>query len=212
MRAGLQVRFENQGHLIPKWREATTCSNYLDGDFRLSQELVSPFRRYADVARFRDVGGMDLVPPIIDAVVRHLIEGELAITGLEFNAESDCWTAQSWRVRLVSARMLAVQCFAEDGRVLARQELSCPQHIGEFSIRDTYFDSFRRRTQLASLHQAMRMDILPPLVDAAVRYVGDTHLTVSGLAYEPLRDRWAAQSWLMCMSEACSSSDFQQAT
>ena len=201
MRAGLQIRFENHGHLIPKWREATTCRDYLEGGFTLSQEHIATFRRYADVARFRDGGGRDLVPPMIDAVVRQAIEGELAVTGLEFDVESDRWTAQSWRIRFASARMVAVQCFAEDGRVLTRQDVDHLEHVGEFSIRDAYFDGFRRQTQIASLHQAMRTDVLPPLVDAAVRYVGDTHLTVSGLAFEPLRHRWTAQSWRMCMSD-----------
>jgi len=201
VRAGLQIRFENHGHLIPKWREATTCRDYLDGGFTLSQEYVDTFRRHADVARFRDSGGADLVPPMIDAVVRHAIEGELAVTGLEFDGESDGWTAQSWRVQLASARMVAMQRFTEDGRVLARHEVDRPQHVGEFSIRNVYFDAFRRQTQIASLHQAMRTDVLPPLVDAVIRYVGETDLTVSGLAFEPLRNRWTAQSWRMCVCD-----------
>lgn len=197
MKAGLQVRFENHGHLIPKWREATTRRDYLDGEFTLAQEYVDAFKRHSDVARLRDASGADLAPPVIDAVVRHVIEGELAVTGLELDPRRDCWTAQSWRVQLGSAFAAAMPCFGDDGRVRGRHHTDAPgtAQYGAFSLREAYSDVFKRATLIATLHLGLEMDVLPSLVDAAVRYVGQEEFTVSGLAYEPLRNRWTAQSW-----------------
>lgn len=91
------------------------------------------------------------------------------------------------------------QMFEDLGRPLARNRAvtQLPVHVGKLSMCDQHDRQFRRSVCTAYLRSADDgNDVLPPLRDAVVRWLGDGTVTISGIETDALSGKCVAQSWL----------------
>lgn len=91
------------------------------------------------------------------------------------------------------------QMFEDGGRPLARNRAvtSKPVHVGRLVMCDRHDFEFRRSVCYAYLRSPQEgADVLPPLRDAVVRWIGDGTLTISGIERDELSGKYVAQSWL----------------
>jgi hypothetical protein len=91
------------------------------------------------------------------------------------------------------------QMFEDGGRPISRSRAVTrqPVHVGKLSMSDQHDKEFRRSVCTAYLRNASDgKDVLPPLRDAVVRWVGDGTLTISGMETDPCSGKCFAQSWL----------------
>lgn len=91
------------------------------------------------------------------------------------------------------------QMFEDGGRPLARNRAvtHMPVHVGKLSMCDQYDQQFRRSVCSAYLRRTIDgRDVLPPLRDAVVRWLGDGTVTISGIETGALSGKCFAQSWL----------------
>ena len=91
-----------------------------------------------------------------------------------------------------------VQLF-EDGRPLPRHRAvrAQPVHLGQLTFVEEYDRDVKRTIQKASLKRlGDGANVLPPMRDAVVRWIGDGSLTISGLEIDDLTRVLTAQSSL----------------
>lgn len=91
-----------------------------------------------------------------------------------------------------------VQMFECEGRPLPRHRsaMRLPVHVGRLNLVDQYDKDFRRSVVCAFLRNATTgSDVLPPLRDAVVRWIGDGAMSISGLETDSLTRKSVAQSW-----------------
>lgn len=91
------------------------------------------------------------------------------------------------------------QMFEEGGRPLPRNRAVTqqPVHVGKLSMSDQHDTQFRRSVCTAYLRNVGDgRDMLPPLRDAVVRWLGDGTVTISGIETDPFSGKCVAQSWL----------------
>ncbi|MET0856969.1 MAG: hypothetical protein ABWY27_09490 [Telluria sp.] len=91
------------------------------------------------------------------------------------------------------------QMFEDGGRPLARNRAvtQMPVHVGTLSMCDQHDTQFRRSVATAYLRRSDDgKDVLPPLRDAVVRWMGDGTVTISGIETDALSGKCVAQSWL----------------
>jgi hypothetical protein len=91
------------------------------------------------------------------------------------------------------------QMFEDGGRPLARNRAVTqrPVHVGKLSMCDQHDSQFRRSVCTAYLRRTDDgKDVLPPLRDAVVRWMGDGTVTISGIETDALSGKCVAQSWL----------------
>lgn len=91
------------------------------------------------------------------------------------------------------------QMFEDGGRPLPRNRAvtQLPVHVGKLSMCDQYDSQFRRSVCSAYLRTVDEgADVLPPLRDAVVRWLGDGTVTISGVETDALSGKCIAQSWL----------------
>ena len=89
--------------------------------------------------------------------------------------------------------------FEDGGRPLARNRAvtQMPVHVGKLSMCDQHDSQFRRSVCTAYLRRTDDgRDVLPPLRDAVVRWMGDGTVTISGIETDSLSGKSVAQSWL----------------
>lgn len=91
------------------------------------------------------------------------------------------------------------QMFEDGARPLARNRAitKLPVHVGKLSMCDQHDKQFRRSVSTAYLRATESgTDVLPPLRDAVVRWLGGGTVTISGFETDALSGRCVAQSWL----------------
>ena len=91
------------------------------------------------------------------------------------------------------------QMFEDGGRPLPRNRAvtQLPVHVGKLSMCDQHDKQFRRSVCTAYLRTTESgTDVLPPLRDAVVRWLGDGTVTISGFETDALSGKCVAQSWL----------------
>jgi hypothetical protein len=91
------------------------------------------------------------------------------------------------------------QMFEDGGRPISRNRAVTrqPVHIGKLSMSEQHDKEFRRSVCTAYLRNVSDgKDVLPPLRDAVVRWLGDGTLTISGMETDPCSGKCVAQSWL----------------
>ncbi|MET0855763.1 MAG: hypothetical protein ABWY27_03345 [Telluria sp.] len=91
------------------------------------------------------------------------------------------------------------QMFEDGGRPLARNRAvtQMPVHVGKLSMCDQHDKQFRRSVSTAYLRRTDDgRDVLPPLRDAVVRWMGDGTVTISGIETDERSGKCVAQSWL----------------
>lgn len=96
--------FDSDGQLVVKWREAFQRHGELVGEWSHGEEHVKELRRYALVSRLR-VDGVDVLPPLVDAVVRVGLANNINVSGISrHNPLSGKWTPAAWRMEVVSIK------------------------------------------------------------------------------------------------------------
>jgi len=93
--------FDPDGLLIPKWRDAFTQRGALEGQLRITEEEITGLRRRALVARLND-GKQDVLPPLVDVVVRYANDRMLTISGISEVEPWNRWCAQAWRMEVIA--------------------------------------------------------------------------------------------------------------
>lgn len=91
------------------------------------------------------------------------------------------------------------QMFEDGGRPLSRNRAvtSQPVHVGKLIMCDQHDTQFRRSVCSAYLRNlGDGRDVLPPLRDAVVRWIGDGMVSISGIETDALSGKCVAQSWL----------------
>jgi len=95
--------------------------------------------------------------------------------------------------------LVVVAQMFEDGRPLPRNRAvtRVPSHAGKLSMSEQHDKEFRRSVTTAYLRAPdTGADILPPLRDAVVRWIGEGTLTISGFQQDELTNKCGQQSWL----------------
>lgn len=83
------------------------------------------------------------------------------------------------------------------GRWRAIAVTQLPVHVGKLSMSDQHDKQFRRSVCTAYLRTTESgTEVLPPLRDAVVRWLGDGTVTISGFETDQLSGKCVAQSWL----------------
>lgn len=94
--------FDPSGLQVTKWRESFQRHGVLVGQWMLGEEEVKELRRRCLVARLLD-DGVDVLPPLVDAVVRVARGTAINVSGISrHNLLSDVWTAAAWRMEIIS--------------------------------------------------------------------------------------------------------------
>jgi len=94
--------FDPDGQKVHKWREAFQRHGTLEGWFTHGEEYVKVLGRHTPVARVR-VAGQDVLPPLVDAVVRVAEGRRMNATGISDVSElSSVWRVHSWRMAIIS--------------------------------------------------------------------------------------------------------------
>jgi hypothetical protein len=91
------------------------------------------------------------------------------------------------------------QMFEDGGRPLPRNRSVTrrPVHVGMLTMCDQHDHQFRRSVCTAYLRSVDGgKDVLPPLRDAVVRWLGDGTVTISGIETDELSGKCVAQSWV----------------
>lgn len=92
------------------------------------------------------------------------------------------------------------QMFEDGGRPISRSRAVTrqPVHVGKLSMSEQHDKQFRRSVCTAYLRKVGDgKDVLPPLRDAVVRWLGDGTLTISGIETDPCSGKCVpAQLWL----------------
>lgn len=91
------------------------------------------------------------------------------------------------------------QMFEDGGRPLPRNRAVTqqPVHIGQLSMCEQHDKAFRRSVTSAYLRQpGTGTDVLPPLRDAVVRWIGDATITISGFEQDSTSNKCTQQAWL----------------
>jgi hypothetical protein len=91
------------------------------------------------------------------------------------------------------------QMFEDGGRPLPRNRAVTkePSHVGKLSMCEQHDMEFRRSVTTAYLRTVdTGVDVLPPLRDAVVRWIGEGTMTISGFQQDQLTNKCAQQSWL----------------
>lgn len=88
--------------------------------------------------------------------------------------------------------------FEDGGRPLPRHRAVTvkPEHLGKLSLAEGFDRELRRSVRSAHLRSVQSGDeVLPALRDAVVLWIGDGHMTITGLEQDHLTRRTVAQSW-----------------
>lgn len=73
-----------------------------------------------------------------------------------------------------------------------------PEHEGELSLLDQYDQEFKRSVVSVYLRRLDDgTDVLPPLRDAVVRWIGGGVMSISGMETDGLTRKCVAQSWFV---------------
>lgn len=91
------------------------------------------------------------------------------------------------------------QMFEDGGRPLPKNRAVTqqPVHVGKLSMCDQHDKDFRRSVTTAYLRTlGTGADVLPPLRDAVVRWIGDATITISGFEQDSTSNKCTQQSWL----------------
>lgn len=94
------VGFDKDGLLIPKWRDAFMLRGAPEGMLTIGEQEVEKLRRRALVARLTH-GGPDIVPPLVDVVVRYARDRTLVLSGISEEEPWNRWMAQAWRMEVL---------------------------------------------------------------------------------------------------------------
>lgn len=90
----------------------------------------------------------------------------------------------------------------EDGKLIPRWRISYEKPVfGELVLREGHDEHLRRNLRIASLHNhppkaGEPLDVIPPLVDAAVLYITDNRMSISGFERGDMLPT-VAQTWLV---------------
>lgn len=90
------------------------------------------------------------------------------------------------------------QLYEDGGRPLPRHRAVTrqPEHVGVLTLTEEHDRELRRTVRRARLLSVQGgTDILPPLRDAVVVWIGDTRMTLTGFETDELTRRSVAQSW-----------------
>jgi hypothetical protein len=87
------------GRPLPKHRSIRMLPVRI-GHLRLVEEHDRDYRRNVVCAILCGAGGMDLIPRLHDAVVRHIADGCMTISGFEKDEATSKCLGQSWFVQL----------------------------------------------------------------------------------------------------------------
>lgn len=98
--------FEDQGRPLPLHRLAFPQPSY-SGSFSFKEAHVSQFKRTLPVARLLSDQGHDMVPPLYDAKLLWMEDGEARVTGIEIDQVSQRRTVQTWNVRFGGCKEMA---------------------------------------------------------------------------------------------------------
>lgn len=102
--------YSDQGVPLPRHREITLRYTGV-GVFSMSEGYEKDFRRTVRVANLRPIGGGDsILPPLYDAAIVWVGDGQLRVRGFEINPMTKAHVAMAW-----GAEILADQ---RPGRVL----------------------------------------------------------------------------------------------
>ena len=95
------VGFDQDGLLIPKWREAFIQFGASEGELTIEEQEVEALRRRSLVARLR-VSGKDMLPLLADVVLRYAHERVIHLSGIAQDEPFNRWHAQAWRIEVLS--------------------------------------------------------------------------------------------------------------
>jgi hypothetical protein len=90
------------------------------------------------------------------------------------------------------------QLYEDGGRPLPRHRAVTrePEHYGILMLTEEHDRELRRSVRSARLRPAQGgPDVLPPLRDAVVIWIGDGRMTLTGFETDELTRRSVAQSW-----------------
>jgi len=95
-------------------------------------------------------------------------------------------------------RVKLAQLYEDDGRPLPRHRaVTCqPDHAGVLTLTEEHDRELRRSVRSARLHDdVLGADVLPPLRDAVVIWIGNCKMTITGFESNQMIRRCVAQSW-----------------
>jgi hypothetical protein len=94
--------FDPNGLQVTKWRESFQRHGVLVGQWTQGEEEVKELRRRCLVSRLV-ADGVDVLPPLVDAVVRVSRGTAINVSGISrHNILSEVWTAAAWRMEVIS--------------------------------------------------------------------------------------------------------------
>jgi len=172
------------------------------GELTLTEDVVMPWRRPSRLATLHKVGhGEKLLLPMGDATVRQLVGQQMTITGIETDPAGGRSLAQEWLITLPAGPAQVTMLYDDEGRPLPRHRRMIPAApvVGEMTICDVFDrDHLRRVLRVARVRDLENgSDLLPPLNDAEVLWIGTDALTVRGMVLEDFSRRTRGQSWFV---------------
>lgn len=174
-------------------REAATPAV---GRLTVTEQFDRELHRCVRMAHLRGAElGIDALTPIRDATVIWMAGNCLTLAGFEVDATHRA-VAQSWYVELPDTVLRVAMLYEDGGRALPRHRAVTlqPHHQGELFLQEAYDSDLRRNVRRAHL-RAAGLDVVPPLRDAVVTWIGGNSLTVIGIEADPLTRKCVAQAW-----------------
>lgn len=95
-------------------------------------------------------------------------------------------------------RVKVAQLYEDGGRPLPRHRAVTrqPDHEGVLTLTEEHDRELRRSVRSAHLRDTSAgVDVIPPLRDAVVIWIGDGRMTITGFESDELTRRSVAQSW-----------------
>lgn len=93
--------FDEDGLVIPKWRDAFIQRGAQEGELTIGDEEVTGLRRRALVARLT-VSGKEVYPPLVDVIVRYAKDRTMTLSGISEKEPWNRWHAQAWRMEVIA--------------------------------------------------------------------------------------------------------------
>lgn len=171
----------------------------VQGNLSLVEESNVWLRRTGRVASLHGPAeSSERVRKLYDAAVVRLERGQMLVSGLELDNATGQTFAQSWDVTMPAAPGSAMLLYDDEGRRLQRFRLCMidKRFVGRLTIHEIYDRDLRRTLRIARLRDsADGADLLDPLRDAVVLWIGGDYLTVTGFTLAAYSHKSAGQSW-----------------